>query len=338
MKNRVAIVLTVSVLLAALAFPAGAQTTKTAGAKKIRIGAIYLALEAPVYQAISKHAKAYAATHGIDLVELDGKFDQSMMTTQMENLVASKVDGIVYCLLEGKSAAYDIAAAQKKNIAVATFAIHHDSSITKAPFVGLDEREAGRLGGVEAGKYYKKTFGNAAAKIGVVEMSELSASTVRSDGFIEGFLSEVPKALVVARVNGEGKKDKAMAVTEDLIQRHPELNVIYGANGDQGLGALAALEAQGRGTIATEMVISHDGSESEVLKLIDPKSALKIAIANQAQLLANAVLDVTMEMIQGKRPLYSDAQIIVPPKILRGDNPDDAIKFINEQYFGNLSK
>ncbi len=62
------------------------------------------------------------------------------------------------------------------------------------------------------------------------------------------------------------KKDKAMAVVEDAIQANPDLNVFFGANGDQGLGALAALEAQGRGTIETEIVISHDGSEPELLK------------------------------------------------------------------------
>ena len=321
---------TVSIILAA-ALVAVTVIPAVASPSKPKIGAIYLTLEAPVYQAISKHAQAYAAKLGIELIELDGKFDQSNMTSQMENLIASKVDGIWYCLLEGKSAAYDIVAAQKSKIPVTTFAIPHDSSIAKAPFVGLDEREAGKLGGIEAGKYFKKAFGNKEAKIGVIEMAELSASTVRSDGFIEGFLSQIPKAKVVARVNGEGKKDKAMSVTEDLLQRSPEINVFYGANGDQGLGALAALEAAGRGTIKTELVISQDGSEAEVIKLIDPKSALKIAIGNQPVGLAKAAIDTTMEMIKGKRAMTSEGKVIVPPLVLRGDKPDEAIKFINEQ-------
>lgn len=129
-----------------------------------------------------------------------------------------------------------------------------------------------------------------------------------------------------------------MAVVEDAIQANPDLNVFFGANGDQGLGALAALEAQGRGTIETEIVISHDGSEPELLKKIaDSNSALKkIANANLPKKnLAEATIDTILEIINGKkRDMKKNTDdIFVPSAVIVGDDIAAAQKkFLKEQY------
>lgn len=300
--------------------------------ENVKIGVIYLTAEHPYYQAHAMHTQAYAKEKGIELIELDGKLDQANMASQMENLVAQKVDGIIYCLLEGAAGAADINMAQEAGIPVITFAIKHDAEIADAPFVGIDEKAAGALGGVTAAENFLKQFPNEEAKICVVEISGVAASTDRSDGFIEGFQSVIPDAEVAVRLNGEGKIDKAMAVVEDAIQANPSLNVFFGANGDQGRGALAALEAQGRGTTETEIVISHDGSEPELLKIADPNSALKIANANLPKDLAYKTIDTILEIINGDRDMKSTDDIFVPSTVITGDDIEAAQKFLKEQY------
>lgn len=300
--------------------------------KKVKIGVIYLTAEHPYYQAHAMHTQNYAKEKGIELIELDGKVDQANMANQMENLVARNVDGIIYCLLDGSAGSADINMAQEAGIPVITFAIKHDSSTADAPFVGIDEKAAGALGGVEAANKFTTLYPGKKAKIAVIEITGVSASTDRADGFIDGFKSVIGDAEVVARLNGEGKKDKAMAVVEDTIQANPEINVFFGANGDQGLGALAALEAQGRGTIETELVISHDGSEPELLKIADPNSALKIANANLPKKLAYKTIDVIMEIIDGKRDIKSTDDVFVAADVLTGDDIEKAQAFLKEQY------
>lgn len=300
--------------------------------KKLKIGVIYLTAEHPYYQAHAMHTQNYAEEKGIELIELDGKVDQANMANQMENLVARKVDGIIYCLLDGTAGSADINMAQEAGIPVITFAIKHDSNTADAPFVGIDEKAAGALGGVDAANKFMELYPDKKAKIAVVEITGVSASTDRADGFIDGFKSVIEDAEIVARLNGEGKKDKAMAVVEDVIQSNPDINVFFGANGDQGLGALAALEAQGRGTIETEMVISHDGSEPELLKIADPKSALKIANANLPKKLAYTTIDVIMEIINGERDMKDTDDIFVASDVLTGDDIEKAQAFLKEQY------
>ena len=311
----------------------GSESAETATPKKL--GVIYLLSAAPFYQAYSQHLQNIAEANGIELIELDGECDQAKMTTQMENLIASEVDGIIYCLLEGQSASADINAAQDKGIPVVTFAIPHDRTSADCPFVGIDEVAAGKIGGVAAGEFYLDNHADEKAQIAVVEFTGLKASTDRSDGFIEGFLSVVENAEVVARVDGKGQKDSAMAVTEDLIQTKPEINVLYGANGDQGLGALAALEAQGRGTLETELVISHDGSEPEVLMLATPDSALKFAVANQPKELSEGCFNTLMEIINGEREMKNTDNVMIPAVALSGQDLDFAQEFIATEYLSD---
>ncbi len=174
--------------------------------KPLKIGVIYLTAEHPYYQAHAMHTQNYTAEKGIKLIELDGKLDQANMANQMENLVSQKVDGIIYCLLEGAAGSADINMAQEAGIPVITFAIKHDPETADATFVGIDEKSAGALGGAEAAKKFLTQFPDKKAKLAIIELTGVSASTDRSDGFIEGFQSVIADAEVVVRLNGEGKK------------------------------------------------------------------------------------------------------------------------------------
>jgi ribose transport system substrate-binding protein len=136
-------------------------------------------------------------------------------------------------------------------------------------------------------------------------------------------------------MDGGGVKDKAMAVTEDIIQSHPEINVFFGANGDMGLGALAGLETAGRGTVDTEIVISHDGSEPEILKIADPKSALKVANGNRPKELARQTIDTLLEIINGKRDMKNTDDIYVATAVVTGKDLDYAQNFISDEYLSS---
>lgn len=311
-------------------------TTSVQAEDPLKIGIIYLTMEHAYYQAHAQHTRDYCEELGIELVELDGQVDQAVMAEQIENLIVQNVDGIIYCPIEGGAASADINVVQDAGIPILTFAISHNQETANAPFVGLDEFAAGSLGGVEAAKLFNEKFSDKEAKIGIIENTADPASVNRSDGFISGFQSVISEAEVVSRVNGEAVKDTAASVTEDLIQAHPEINVFFGANGDQGLGALAALESSGRGTLDTEIVVSHDGSEAEVIKIVDPNSALKVANANKPKECARACVDTLLEMINGEREMTNTDNIVVETAVVTGDDLEAVQEFLTVEYCSDL--
>jgi ribose transport system substrate-binding protein len=156
----------------------------------------------------------------------------------------------------------------------------------------------------------------------------------RADGFIKGFTGADPKAKVVTRADGGCVRDQALSATEDLLQAHPEVNVMYGANGDSALGALAALQGVGRGTVDDVFLVSHDGSEPELIELVNPKSGLKLAVANRPKELARQTLDTLAEVMAGKIPMDKDLDVPVAAEVLTPDNLDQLQKFLETEYFG----
>ena len=188
---------------------------------------------------------------------------------------------------------------------------------------------------VEAAKRFHEKFGaDKQANVATVECPATQAVVERADGFIKGFTEADPKAKVVARVDGKCVRDEALAATEDLLQKNPEVNVIYGGNGDSALGALAALQGAGRGTVDDVFLVSHDGSEPELIELVNPKSGLKLAVANRPKELARQTIDTLFEVLAGKVAMDKDLDVPVAAEVLTPDNLDKLQQFLAAEYFG----
>lgn len=89
-------------------------------------------------------------------------------------------------------------------------------------------------------------------------------STSRKAGFLEA-IKEYPDMKVVGEQRGDYVRDKGMQAAENLIQAHPDVDLIYGENEEMALGAVQAVEARGlkfwdgkKGI----MVIGADGLQS----------------------------------------------------------------------------
>lgn len=297
------------------------------------VGVIYLTEAHPYYQAHMKWTEDFASKCGIKLVEIDGKADAAVMTTAMEQLIAQKVDGIIFALLDPAAADPVINDALKAEIPVVTFAIKQGAN-AHVPFVGIPEGVATEQAGIEAAKRFHAKFGaDVAAKLVIVDCPAIASVVDRSNGFIKGFTATDPKATVLARVDGGCLREKAVKAMEDAIQAHPDVNVVYGGNADNSLGALAALQGAGLGTSDKVFLVSHDGTEPEILELVKPTSALKLSVANRPMELSQATIETLGEVVAGKRAMAEDSNVLVEAAVLTPDDLAALQKFLADEYF-----
>jgi len=258
------------------------------------------------------------------------------MTSAMEQFIAEKVDGIIFALLDPAAADPVINDALAAGIPVVTFAIKHGAN-AHVPFVGIPEGVATEAAGKEAATRFHAKFGaDAAAKMIIVDCPAVAPVVERSDGFIKGFTSVDAKATLLARIDGNCKREDAVSAMEDAIQAHPDVNVVYGGNGDNSLGALAALEGAGLGTPDKVFLTSHDGSEPEILKLVDPQSALKLSVANKPKELSQATVETLGEVVSGTRPKDKDGDVLVQAAVLNPDDLDALQTFLASEYFSTV--
>jgi ABC-type sugar transport system substrate-binding protein len=103
--------------------------------------------------------------------------------------------------------------------------------------VGVANVEAGKqFGDFIAGWILGKLGGK--AKIGVM-LASTEVQLARRDGLVDS-LKAIPGAQVVATGDGRNILERASSQAEDMIQAHPDLDVIYATGDPQLQGALAA--------------------------------------------------------------------------------------------------
>ncbi len=167
------------------------------------------------------------------------------MTSAMEQFIAAEVDGIIFALLDPAAADPVINDALAAGIPVVTFAIKHGDNAHVPVRRHPRGRRDGAVAGIEAADALPRQVRR--RHRGQDDHRRLPRpshrSSIASDGFIKGFTEIDPNAVVIARIDGGCVREDAVTAMEDAIQAHPDVNVVYGGNGDNSLGALAALRA-----------------------------------------------------------------------------------------------
>jgi ABC-type sugar transport system substrate-binding protein len=331
MRKTLTLVLVFGVLLGVALF---------AAPKQIVLGKVPITLEAQFHQALVKIEADYAMKkYGATLKVIDGEFKSDVAVNAVYNFISQKVDAIILHTMDPAVLDQCIKAAHDKGIPIQTF---YNEPATKAnPHVQINEIVTSKQMGQLAAKKWKEFYPNKPIKIGIIDYLNVEhAMQQRSNPFIEGVKSVDPKAEVVSRLDGGGSSEKSLAAAQDMLQAHPEVNIVYGANADHALAALAAFENAGRGKAVngkplTEIFVGTDATEAELLKLFNPNSAFKITQGLQPKANAEAEIDTAMKLINKK--MAWDKWVEIPTLDILfsywSNKVEDGTAFLRDQYF-----
>jgi hypothetical protein len=169
---------------------------------------------------------------------------------------------------------------------------------------------------------------------------------MRTGPFFKGVKSVDPKAVLVAQLNGYGSSVKSMEITLDILQGNPNVNIIFGANDEMGLGALAACEQLGRGKMdngkpLTEVIAGLDGNIAAMLEIYNPNSSFKLT---HGAVRDNAVkeVDTMIAMIKKQIPMdvYQEQKVLSVEMDYWNTPILEAQRFLEDNflYKGNLKE
>lgn len=303
-----------------------------------RIGQILYSTDS--YQvAHARHAEEYAASLGMSIQTIDGRIDPEVQANAVSDLVAARVDGILYQPVDPAAAAAPIREAQEAGVPIATWAIKPADEVT-TPFLELNEYETTRQAGRNAAEAVAELFPDQPIRMIIIDIPTVPlCSELRMQGFIDGVQELDPTAEVIARVDGAGDRLTATNVMEDLLQRERDFNIVTACNGEMLLGALGALEANGRGRAVdkvpqTEYLFSIDGSPAEIQKLVDPGSALMETMTLTPRENARAFVDILVRMMAGEIGL-TDPYVEITGSLLLPPDCDTINEVLQEQFFAS---
>jgi len=293
MKNKVLkniVVLAAILVLVLPLFAAGQQESKVA---QTRITFMVHDLGNPFWATQAKGAQDKADELGVKLTVIDLQVDAAKEINTWENLITTKVDGIMISCVDEKASQAYCKKAQDAGIKVMA-AVHPlpgaDGSMSN------DEYLYGFLAGEVAGKFIAKELGGV-AKFALLAGDCTPFVIPRTDGIRDGILSQAPQAILVARQDAF-QTDVGMKVTESLLQAHPDLAVIGCLNDDGALGAFEAMSAAGKNP--SKVCITGTDGITQALEKIKAGTMLRASVSMAPYESGMKEVEILVKMINGE--------------------------------------
>lgn len=276
-----------------------------------RVALTVMGLGQPYFLPIKGHWERLAEKYGFELKVYDGRFDAGTVQRLVDDVISDAPDAVAFAPLDSAAAVPQVQRMLDAGLKVVTYNVQPAQVV--APRVFADDYAGPEVVGCNAGRYFLERFPGKKAVIGVVDFPQLPQVQDRKNGFLKGFLSIVPTATVAQAVDGSAVIDKATVAAADMLQAHPEINVIFGINNDSSLGALAALRAAGLYSADWGVVASVDGSEPIMKELGDPASPHKAESGYPPYDFSIATFNLLGAAVDGKADAKSQVVVSYPP-------------------------
>jgi ribose transport system substrate-binding protein len=311
-------ILAASMIAAALLGATSASAKPAKPSAKYKIGEVFFQAD-PFQVALQKWAKRWAAQKDIELATCTQKTAETGINC-VNDWISQGLDGIIYAPLDPAAAVRPVQSAQAAKIPIISVVIKPNAP-AQMPFVAVNERKLTFQAGVRAATQAQRIFKG--QRLGVLALDLLNLPICKRDrmgGFIAGVKSVASNAKVYD-VGAKGDRLDATNKTADLIQSGRKFNIVTACTGEMVQGAIAALNAAGRGKAVakkpkTEYIFAIDGDKTQLKQLLSKTSPVMQSIGLTPREQALRQINLLLEVITKKIPLTSTKTVIAGAQLV----------------------
>ncbi|MDB5539426.1 MAG: RbsB [Devosia sp.] len=240
----------------------------------------------PFWAAVEQGAKDKGAELGVDVIVVapPAESDVQAQITQIEDLIAQKVDGIALAPTDPNALAPVVDAAKAAGIPVVFVDTRGTNEGTT--FIGTNNE----VGAALAADYMCKNL-PAGSEVAILQgLISQSTGQARAEGAKKGL--EGCGLKVVAEQTAEWDRAKGLAVTENILAGNPNIKGIFGSNDNMALGAVEALKAAAK--LQDVMVVGFDANPDAAASILAGEMTASVAQApgNMGGLGIQALVDL----------------------------------------------
>ena len=199
--------------------------------------------QALFFNQMNSGAESAATSNGDKLVIFNANNDPAAQNSAIETYIQQGVDGIVIVAIDVNGIMPAVKQATDAGIPVVAV----DAVLPDGPHsaqVGVNNAKAG----ADMGDFFLSYLGSdmgGSAKIGVVGALNSSIQNIRQAGFVDK-ITGANGVVEAGVVDGRNVQDIALTAAENLITANPDMTAIYATGEPALLGAVAAVESQGK--------------------------------------------------------------------------------------------
>lgn len=289
----------------------GCQRGKNAAENngQYRIALVVKTLNSPFFLDMQKGAEKTAQKLNVNLTvqAAEREIDVDKQMQIVENLIQTQVDAICLVPSGSKELVPAIAKANQANIPVLIVDTKIDPDAAKAEgirtetFIGSDNFQGGKI----AGEYAAKIFSGKSTVAILEGVPGHETSDNRLRGFLQG-IKDFPGLKVVASQPANMERDQGFNVTQNILQAHPDLQLVFACNDLMALGALEAVATAGK--TGQVKIIGFDAID-EARKEIQAGS-LEASIAQHPDEMGRLAMEYAVKVIRKEKiPQYIPTKI-----------------------------
>jgi ABC-type sugar transport system substrate-binding protein len=281
-----------------------------------KIAVIVSTLNNPWFVFLAQTAAAKAKSLGYETRIFDSQNNTALETDNFENAIASGYKAILFNPTDANGSVVNVNKAKAAGVPVFCM----DREVNSANSATSQILSDSYSGSVDVGKYFVQTLhkkGNYVELLGLVSDNN---TWNRSKGF-HSVVDYYPGLKMLAQQSADFDQNKAMEVTESIMQAHPDIDAIFCGNDAMALGAYQALVSAGKANKVK--VFGFDGAADVVQSIKDGKIA---ATGMQfPQIMAQTAAVYADDYFKGKRDFPK--KIPVSVELVTAENVNDYIAF-----------
>jgi fructose transport system substrate-binding protein len=252
--------------IAACGSDSGGSGSSGGGGDNIKLGLITKTETNPFFVKMKEGANSEAQKQGASVQSFAGKKDgdNESQVAAVENLISAGAKGFMITPNDSKAIVPSLDKARAAGLLVVALDTQTEPPDAADITYATDNFAAGQL----IGEWAAAKFKGKDAKIAMLDLSPegVSVDVQRDQGFLKGFGIDVKDQAKIgdesdARIVGhdvtDGAEEGGRTAMENLLQKDPDINLVYTINEPAASGAYEALKAAGKDKDVT--IVSVDG-------------------------------------------------------------------------------
>lgn len=315
MRRLTAMIGVATTMLAAVACGSGDD----AGSDQRTIGMVNFTLGAPYFIGISKTVERAGEKAGVDVRVTDAKGDAATLTSNVSELLAQDVDGVIISGGPLEAAPAALNAIKQKGIPVVLVDRKFQTG-EYTSWVGPDNTALGE----QDGEFITERLGGT-GKVAIIKggPADNSIGIARTEGLKSVLDGAAGIEQVEAPDFGEWSSDGGLRVMENLLARHADIDAVFCENDSMCLGAQKAITDAGR---ADAIFLAGVDGQKEALAAIAAGGNYAVTGLNNAVEMGDAAFERLATILDdGSTP---EKDTVIPSPQITSEN-------VNEYYDPN---
>lgn len=247
------------------------------------------------YQNVIKGMQDRAAELGIEVEVIDANLDIAKQVAAAEDFMAREMDVIIMTPVNEEGVVPILRRARADGMPVV---LEGNPVQGMRVLVAICDYDTGYSAGVAAGELLMES-NRGAPRVMNVGLPLLSATILRSNGFMDGIRTIYPDAELAHDLDGGGNPDRAQEVSSAALASDSDIDVIYGINDSSALGGLQAWRAAG--LPEDDLLVVGTGSEGlAFLNEMNAGGPYKIEAAMFPEAIGYTSIDTAVALFMGE--------------------------------------